>query len=230
MRVGKLLSHMNSEETLFALEKEASKAVLTNSVEQLYIIRSQMNEILVTEEKKPLDFHTDRYNLSAYLVCLDLFDFSRALDYAKRIKDPTPRVLRRIEIIKADIQKIEGVSSVISEEMHMAKEGTYEQIASADMKYTRVMPTLQPSSYGEAYIKVQMLKILAIIKHRLNNILLAISLLDEARAIFPLDIEAMELLLNYFKEEGNSARVIRLTDYIKRLSLDAVIKERLLSI
>lgn len=220
MNHGQLIgSQMKSEEQLSILQEEATKFLNRGDIDELYIVRSQMNEILEKEERKPLDFHSDRYNVIAYTVCLDLYDLPRALKYANKVKNPPESVTRRIKLISEDLNYIERMSKVISYYLTIARKGTEEQLHENAFNVFRISNNVVSNSCGSSLVKIQLLKANAILQYRLGANDYAISIFEEARRLYPSDTEILYYLIKALKKNGDCSRANELIQYVNRLQL-----------
>ena len=221
---------MKSEEQLRTMNEAAMNALNRGDLDEVYVIRLEMNAILEDEERKPLDFHSDSYYIIAYLVCLDLFDLHRALKYAKKIKQPTERVLRRIRLIEEDLNYIEKLSPAISGYLNLAREGSEEQLREHAQETIQLSGMAVPNSYGGNLVKLQFLKANAILHYRLGSNYYAISVFDEARRLNPADTEILYYLIKALRREGNNSRVYELIEYVKRLYLKEDLRNLLINL
>ena len=221
---------MKSEEQLRALNEAAVNALNRGDLDEVYVIRSEMNAILEEEERKPLDFHSDRYYIVAYLVCLDLFDLHRALKYAKKIKQPTERVIRRIRLIEEDLKLIDKYSPMMSGFLNIAREGSDDQLQHRAIDAIRRSGIAVPDTYGGNLVKIQFLKACAIIHYRIGSIHNAISFFEKARRINPADTEILYYLIKALRIIGNNSRANELIEYVNRLHIKADIRNLLINL
>lgn len=210
---------MRSEIQLSNLNDEANKALNRGDVDALYIIRTQMNEILEKEERKPLDFHSDAYYIIAYLVCLDLYDLPRALQYAQKVKNPSEQVLRRINIINADLDYIRKMSKATAYYLTIARNGSEEQLQENAIITINLSNSMVPNSYGGNFIKIQLLKADAILHYRLGANHYAISVFEKARRLNPSDTEILYYFIKALRKDGNILKANQLVEYAKHLYL-----------
>ena len=222
------LDIMKSEEELGTMNEAAMNALNRGDLDEVYVIRSEMNAILEEEERKPLDFHSDSYYVIAYLVCLDLFDLYRALKYAKKIKQPTERVLRRIRLIEEDLNYIEKISPMMSGFLNIARKGSEDQLQEYALEAIQLSGIAVPNSYGGNLVKIHFLKANAIIHYRLGSNHYAISVFEEARRLNPADTEILYYLIMALRKEGNNSRANELIEYVKRLHLKEDLRNHLI--